>query len=163
MHLTLHRTCLAASVAIALGFSPLSARKGPPGGGHEGCPGPGAGHEACIDWKKLDLSEEQEEKLKALHEARKEMRESHVNQVKEVRDKIREELLKEEPDRAALDKHAEELGTLHTTMSKKRFDHLFELKKILTPEQFTTLLSKPGRHECRHKMRGKGRRRRKGK
>jgi Spy/CpxP family protein refolding chaperone len=101
--------------------------------GKEGGPG-------CF-WKDMNLTAEQQEKLKALHGEMKVMRDKHKDEVVPVRKKISEELLKDNPSTTTLDGYAKELGDLHAKMTRERYDHLLKVKLILTPEQFKTMLS----------------------
>jgi Spy/CpxP family protein refolding chaperone len=103
------------------------------------CPGKEGGP-GCF-WKDMNLTTEQQEKLKALHEEMQVTRDKHKDEVMSVRKKISEELLKDAPSTTTLDGYAKELGDLHAKMTRERYDHLLKVKKILTPEQFKTMLS----------------------
>jgi len=93
----------------------------------------------------LNLTEEQQNKLKVLHGEMMGLREKHMAAVKTVRDKMKTELLKSAPAQKTLYGYAEELGNLHKQMSKDRTDHLLKVKKVLTPEQFSKLVEKEER------------------
>jgi Spy/CpxP family protein refolding chaperone len=100
----------------------------------------------------LQLTQRQQAELKAQHEQGK---------MKEIREKVRAELLKNKPSKAALDECAAQLAGLHKQLIQNRHDHLLKAKKILTPEQFSKLVS----HEWRKAgpSRDRGPARRKGK
>lgn len=93
----------------------------------------------------LNLTAEQQQQLKALHDEMKSMREKNMESVKTVRDKMKAELLKADASSNVLYGYAAELGELHKQMSKDRCDHLLKVKKVLTPEQFAKLVEKEDR------------------
>ena len=107
--------------------------------------GPGPDPERKFDhphrmWKDLDLNGDQKDKLKALHNEMQQIRKKHFGSVKTVRNKIKDELLKDSPSKKTLHKYAGELGELHKQMTKERSDHLLKVKKLLKPDQFKKLL-----------------------
>ncbi len=140
--------------AVTLLFSLATAEPGP----HHPCRGHGGKgpDSACAAGRKhrmfddLKLTEEQQTKLKTLHDEMITVRKKHMEAVKSVRDKMRVELLKKSPARKTLDGFAGELGNLHKKMTKDRTAHLLKVKKVLTPEQFTRLVEKEERMECGH-------------
>jgi len=91
--------------------------------------------------KELNLTQDQKTKLKALRMQMKESRQQIFNQMKGVRNKIKEELLKDKPSKTALDGYASQLGELSKQIAQKLADHLLQVKAILTPEQFTKLVN----------------------
>lgn len=93
----------------------------------------------------LNLSEKQQNDLKALHQEMKELRLHHMESVRAVRDRMKTELLKPDASQSVLYGHAAELGELHKQMSKDRSDHLLKVKKVLTPEQFSKLVEREER------------------
>ncbi|HLV31766.1 MAG TPA: periplasmic heavy metal sensor [Chitinispirillaceae bacterium] len=93
-------------------------------------------------WCALELNEEQQEKLKTLHNEFEPLKKEHFKEVREIRKKIKDELLKENPSQGDLDRQAQELGNLHTRISQERTNHLLKVKEILTQEQFSKLVSK---------------------
>ena len=128
-------------VFVLLPFG-LVAQSGPgagPGSGH------GKGGFPGKMWMELNLTDEQKEKLRTLHEEMQPIRKKHMESVKAVRDKIKTELLKSEPSQNTLYGYAGELGELHKQMTKDRTDHLLEVKKILSPEQFSKLVEREGK------------------
>ena len=101
----------------------------------------------------LNLSAEQQEKLKVLHQEMMQVRQKHMESVKAVRDKIRAELLKADASQNVLYGYAAELGELHKQMSVARADHLLKVKKVLSADQFAKLLDReermgPGKECC---------------
>lgn len=100
-------------------------------------------------WSALGLNEEQQEKLKILHNESEPFKREHFTEIRELRTKIKDELLKENPSQGDLDRYAQELGNIHARISQERTNHLLKVKEILTQEQFSKLVSKEGR--SRHK------------
>jgi Spy/CpxP family protein refolding chaperone len=109
----------------------------------------------------LQLTQRQQAELKAQHEQGREKGKEIFGKMKEIREKVRAELLKNKPSKAALDECAAQLAGLHKQLIQNRHDHLLKAKKILTPEQFSKLVS----HEWRKAgpSRDRGPARRKGK
>jgi Spy/CpxP family protein refolding chaperone len=95
----------------------------------------------------LNLSEQQKEQLKTLHEEMQTIRQKHMGEVKKVREKIKAELLKNDPSQNILYGYAAELGKLHEQMSKEHGDHLLKVKKVLSPEQFAKIVEKENDRE----------------
>ena len=106
----------------------------------------------------LNLTDDQQTKLKALHDEMMTIRKKHMEAVKTVRDKMKTELLKSDASQNTLYGYAGELGELHKQMTKDRTDHLLKVKKVLTPEQFSKLVEKEermGRGGFDHKRPGR--------
>lgn len=111
-------------------------------------------HKAVME--ELNLNDEQQTKLKLLKLDMQKEHILHFDEVKKVRDKIKEELLKEKPSEAKLNEYAKELGKLHGKLSEKRMAHFLQVKQILSKEQFEKLLSKEFHKEkFHHKKQGK--------
>jgi protein CpxP len=96
-------------------------------------------------WKALNLTDKQKQQLKDLREEGKSEIKEHFKNVREIREKIKDELLKEKPDKKALEKYGEQLGKLHVEMHINKTDHMLKVKEILSPEQFKMLLEKENR------------------
>ena len=80
----------------------------------------------------------------------------HFGEVKKVRNKIKEELLKEKPSQGTLNGYAKEAGKLHGKLSEKRMAHFLKVKEVLTKEQFEKLLSNEFLKDMfHHKRQGK--------
>ncbi len=90
----------------------------------------------------LDLTDQQKEQMKALHEEMSSVRKQHWQETKALRDKLREELEKENPDQNQIDAYIQQVGKQAETMARNRTDHLLKIKEVLTAEQFETLLDK---------------------
>ncbi len=98
----------------------------------------------CLNnmFSELGLTAEQKEKLKTLHSEMGEARKKNFEAVRTIREKTKEELLKGEPSKSALDTYAGELGNLHKEITIARHDHLLKIKQILTAEQFSKIVNK---------------------
>jgi Spy/CpxP family protein refolding chaperone len=93
-------------------------------------------------WTDLGLTEEQKEKLKELHQEMKTVRTGHMEQIKALRQKAKEELLKEKPSRNTLNALARNQGDIEQKFAEKRLEHLLKLKGVLTSEQFTKFVDR---------------------
>jgi Spy/CpxP family protein refolding chaperone len=100
----------------------------------------GDGHQQM--WKQMGLTEQQRESLKALRlEQTTEVKEIG-QKLRAVRKTVKEELLKDDPSSSVLDRAAADAGDLTEKLTESFVDHLLEVKKILTPEQFAKLLQR---------------------
>lgn len=71
-----------------------------------------------------------------------------------MRMQIKEELLKEEPSRKAIDKHSKAIAANREKIQKNRIDHALEIKKVLNPEQWKMFVAHHwdgmgGDHSCK--------------
>jgi Spy/CpxP family protein refolding chaperone len=89
----------------------------------------------------LKLTPDQQAKLRVQHQQMREEGKTIFEQMKKIRDKVRAELLKDKPSKAALDDYATQLAELEKQLILKRHQHLLEAKAILTPEQFSKLVN----------------------
>ncbi len=93
-------------------------------------------------WAELGITSEQEAKLRELHTEAQKSRKAHMEKVKDLREKTRQELLKDNPSKSTLNDYAKQMGDLHKIMNENRIDHLLKMKAILTPEQFSKIASR---------------------
>ncbi len=93
-------------------------------------------------WSELGLTEEQKVKLKELHMEIKAARGKNFENARNIRMKIRDELIKENPSAAQLDAYASELGEIHKEIAKQHNDHLLKVKTVLSAEQFSKIVNK---------------------
>jgi Spy/CpxP family protein refolding chaperone len=93
----------------------------------------------------LKLTPDQQAKLRAQHKQMREEGKVLFEQMKKVRGKVREELLKDKPSTFVLDDYAAQLAGLQKQLIQKRHEHLLKAKAILTPEQFSKLVSHEGK------------------
>jgi Spy/CpxP family protein refolding chaperone len=91
-------------------------------------------------WADLGLNQNQKDQMKAVREENREKMKTDFEATKALRQKIKEEFLKANPDPAALDSYADQMSQLHKQMIKNRFAGIFKTKQILTPEQFTKFM-----------------------
>lgn len=141
------RTGFGTILAAALLAMPLAAQPGTAEGAPRGRrDDPRPEHSM---WSEMNLTEEQKEKLKGLHQAQKEERKVHGQKMMELRKQIREELVKEKPSRSTLNSLAAQTGTEVEAMTSAKIAHLLKVKGILTPEQFGKILTprKGGDHK----------------
>jgi Spy/CpxP family protein refolding chaperone len=118
-----------------------AASAGPGSCGHKGA----RGDKPHRMWEALNLDEDQKARMKEIHDEMKTVRSSHWKEVRAMRDKLREELQKENPDKATLDAYAEQMGEQAKAMAERRTDHLLKIREVLSAEQFKTLMDKgPG-------------------
>jgi Spy/CpxP family protein refolding chaperone len=110
----------------------------------------------------LNLTQDQQAKLRALHKQMREEGKTVFEQMKKIREKVREELLKDKPSKPALDDYAGQLAGLHKRIIQNRHQHLLKAKAILTPEQFTKFVNhewrSPGAEGDKRQFQRKGRR-----
>lgn len=116
----------------------------------------GKHHSMKGKWAQLELTPEQVSKLKELREGSAPARKEHREKVREVRGKIKEELLKDRPSQRVLDDYAAQMGDLHEKLNTASINHLLQVKEILTPEQFKIFTEKgpkggPGAHIRKHR------------
>jgi Spy/CpxP family protein refolding chaperone len=90
----------------------------------------------------LGLNTDQKAKLKDLRAEMQTMRKDHNEKMKTLREKIKDEILKDFPSKSALNGFAKDIGNLRAIMAQKEYEHLLKVKLLLTPEQFKKLLSK---------------------
>src|SRR5271157_3686804 len=76
--------------------------------------------------EKLNLTPEQQEQLKSLRKDMMESAKPLFEQMKSIRDKVKEELLKKEPSQQTLDDFAAQFGDLHKQLAQKFQAHLLK-------------------------------------
>jgi Spy/CpxP family protein refolding chaperone len=92
--------------------------------------------------RELGLSTQQKAKFKEFREEMRDVRKAHMEKMKALLDKSKEELRKPSPSRDVLYAYARESGELRRVMAEKEADHMLKVKAVLTPEQFNKLLGK---------------------
>lgn len=114
-------------------------------------------------WMGLDLDDEQQMKMEKMSlEHRLAGVDLRAEQMK-LRLEMKGEMLKDEPDRKALEKFAKSLAANREKMQMNRIRHMLDVKKVLTPEQWKVFVghhyAKEGRRGgrgCHEGIRGKG-------
>ena len=89
----------------------------------------------------LKLTADQKTKMQALHKNMKEAGKALLDQMKEISEKVKVELLKDQPSKQVLDGYATQLADIQKQILQKRYDHVLQVKAILTKEQFAKHLS----------------------
>lgn len=131
------------STATAASSAAENAADGPAQGEFKGCPMHHKKHRGF--YHKLNLTEEQTKQLKDLKQLRREAMRGMFKQIKENRKALKEELAKPEPDMNAVNNLQTQLKAIHSQRIDDKLNSLLQIKKILTPEQFNTFLSKKGK------------------
>ena len=93
-------------------------------------------------WAELNLTSDQKAKLKDLHAGMQQTRKEYFDKVKALRQKSKDELLKDKPSSSLLYGYAKELSDLDRVFAEKRVDHLLKVKQILNTDQFSKLVNK---------------------
>jgi len=88
-------------------------------------------------FKQLDLSPEQEKQLEAHRNKHRGQSKELRKSIKAKREEIRNELQKQELNMEKINEIHSELKALHSKKSDHRLKSMLEVRKILTPEQFT--------------------------
>jgi Spy/CpxP family protein refolding chaperone len=89
----------------------------------------------------LNLTADQKAKLQALHNGMKETGKALNEQMKGINEKVKVELLKDQPSKQVLDGYATQLADIQKQLIQKHYDHVLQVKTVLTKEQFTKHLS----------------------
>jgi Spy/CpxP family protein refolding chaperone len=92
--------------------------------------------------KELNLTPEQNEKLKAQREAKRENSKAAREQIKVKMQALHEIISKPGTKRADVDGLVNEVNTIKAQMFAQRIDGLFAMKEVLTPEQFAKMQAK---------------------
>jgi Spy/CpxP family protein refolding chaperone len=85
--------------------------------------------------KRLNLTQEQIDKLKAEEQGRQKTIEAGRQKIKELGDKLKQELAKDAPDRNAVHDLIARIGAQTTQLQITRTDSLLKLRETLTPGQ----------------------------
>lgn len=94
-------------------------------------------HEAAIN--RLNLSAEQNEKIKTLRQNQRQQMMEMRQSLKEARTKLKEHLDKSEATRATIAPLAADVKNILAKMVDQRVEGIFAIKSILTPDQFSQL------------------------
>jgi Spy/CpxP family protein refolding chaperone len=102
----------------------------------------------------LNLSSEQEAKIKKLRTDMQRLQVQHRSKVEIARIDLRELMDTDAPDRGAIEKKVKEIGDLQVKQRLAVIDHGFEVEKLLTPEQKKIWREHraEGRQEVRQRM-----------
>lgn len=106
--------------------------------------------------KQLDLTEEQEAKLKTLRKAKKEDRGKNKGEMKELHEKMKAAFINGKNDSEVQALHTQ-IKAMKMEKMDKRFQHMMDIRSVLTPDQRKKFF------ELQHSMRGHKKGKRKGK
>ena len=96
-------------------------------------------HEGNKIWEKLGLSADQKKQLADLRKDHAGPKQN-FEQMKDIRNKIAEEIKKDNPDNAVLGTLESQLGDLAKQAAQHRVDFLLGVKKIITKDQFNKFI-----------------------
>ncbi len=102
---------------------------------------------AALLAKKLDLTQDQIEQIKAGEQEQQKLMAAGGQKIKELGERLKDELAKDSPDKNKVHDLIRQIGTQMTELRIARTDSLLKLKALLTPEQrekFKELLDKKG-------------------
>ncbi|MCK4304095.1 MAG: Spy/CpxP family protein refolding chaperone [Candidatus Eisenbacteria sp.] len=95
----------------------------------------------------LDLTEDQQAKVEKIRDEVKPARIGLRKDLLRLRNELKGEMLKDNPDAGELRKLAEQMGEIRTKMQISRFEECLAIRKILTPDQRDRLLLMHARKE----------------
>ena len=99
--------------------------------------------------KSLGLNPDQQAKMKALREGFRAKQQALREQIKAKYEALRLELDSNTPDRAKAESILKEINSLQAQMGGNRIDEIFQVRGILTPEQFQKLREFPDKNKAK--------------
>ena len=90
----------------------------------------------------LDLSDSQIASLDSLRGEQFNDNKDNRDKIKRLRKEIYLEVSKAKPNNSLIEKKAGEIGEIHKALTVKMANHILDIKKILTPEQFSKFLER---------------------
>jgi Spy/CpxP family protein refolding chaperone len=93
-------------------------------------------------FKGLNLTADQQKQMQSLFERQRTEEKKDFEKIKELQGKLDEEFLKDRPDESKIRATANDIKKIQIKLLDKHFDRLFDLRKILTPEQFKKFIEK---------------------
>ncbi len=91
------------------------------------------------DEKKLGLSPEQQAQMKAVRESFRAKQQALRGQIKAKHEALRQELDSNTPDRTKAEAILKDINSLQAQIGSNRIEEIFQIRAILTPEQFKKL------------------------
>ncbi|MDH5678921.1 MAG: periplasmic heavy metal sensor [Nitrospinota bacterium] len=126
---------LAAAMIPAMAFAQGGPGGGPGGPAGNGMRGHGGGDREGRMATALDLTDEQAEKVRQIHSAkRKDLIDVQASIQKAMID-LTDELQKDKPNQATIDSSIEKIVVLKSKMERSKLQSMVEVSSILTPEQ----------------------------
>lgn len=107
--------------------------------------------------EELDLSDEQQEHLKAHKAQHREEGQALRESMMSKKDEFRAELEKQALDMERVYQLHSEIKDLKAKMADHRLEGILEIREILSPEQFSEFMELKGKHKGRKKMRHRSR------
>ena len=92
-------------------------------------------------FKQLNLTEDQKKQLKANKEKQKEQMKAAFTQMKAQKDAMHQELMKKDLDMAKINAIQSQIKAFQAQMVDNHLNSILEVRKILTPEQFSKFIS----------------------
>src|SRR5688500_18530897 len=111
----------------------------------------GGGHFMHKMAKQLDLSEDQQQQLKALHEENKPQLRAQHEALRENHEKMHELIASGGYSEDKASQLAEQQGTITAEVARLRAAHMAKLYALLTPEQQKKFSTMKFEHKIRHK------------
>jgi Spy/CpxP family protein refolding chaperone len=99
----------------------------------------------------LDLSDEQQTKMKELRLAHMKNTKTLRDEVEELRLKQRNLMTDENPGKSVLVANVNRLSEIQNNLAKQRFDHQLEVRQILDEDQLALFLSRGGKSKGFHR------------
>ncbi|WP_282015888.1 Spy/CpxP family protein refolding chaperone [Marinifilum flexuosum] len=103
----------------------------------------------------LDLSDDQQAKMKELRLAHMKDTKSLRDEAEELRLKQRNLMTDENPDKKVLIANVNRLADIQNTLAKKRYEHQMEVREILDEDQLVIFMSRAGKGKGFHRGHGK--------
>lgn len=152
------QTVIGTAVLLAMTAAGFAwAQPGDGGGGRGGGRGgwdPEKRVERMIE--QLELSDDQAEKVRAIHENGQKERGALQKDLARLRNQIEAEMLKDAVNKQSVIRLTKQVGEKRTEMAVMRIEHQFQIRELLTPEQrdkFVAMHGK-GRHGGEHGRHG---------
>lgn len=89
---------------------------------------------------KLKLSAQQQEQMKSLHKKQRIEFKKSMDKVKSLHDQLDQELLQENPSQTKVNNIIEQIKVIQTNLMDNHFEQILATRKILTRQQFKTML-----------------------
>jgi len=106
-------------------------------------------------WEQLNISPEQKKQLDESRARNKELRKASFENMKAFRQSLQAELMKPQLDMNKIKDIQYQIKALQGQMIDRHLDSVLEVRKILTPEQFSKFIEITGKHGFWHGRGGK--------
>ncbi|RUT78720.1 Spy/CpxP family protein refolding chaperone [Ancylomarina longa] len=101
----------------------------------------------CANKNALNLSDAQQEQMKNLRVSHLQATKSLRDEAEVIRLKQKQNRISENPDKGQLMANVNRLSEIQNKLAKQKFDHQLEVRKILDKDQLTIFLSRPAMHK----------------